>query len=348
MKVTPTWVATFETNTQSLIQDAWARMSKNLVWDKFMDVRKSATLRELYFWLLETARINDEQQGGQKRFDDIAALSYEIDNRNSGAGLRLTKNEIEDNVMSGGSLRGMPALDYAASWARQMGGSAGYWPQELFFNLLGAGETATGYDGKAFFAKDHPINPYNTGSGTYSNLLNSTAGSTAATDPNDAIYPGACPIDTTNASTLADAFTNFGKAVAYIRALKQPNGKPRNLVVRYALVGVTEQKRINEILDTKFYGSGAGATENVVSRYGIEPVVASELTTMGEYYLACEMMAGEGGPFVFQDRDPYVLTSYQPETQAELQRRKEFEWSFDGRNAGAYGHPYLFFKVKPT
>lgn len=324
MKITPSWVGTFETNQQTLIQDAWARMAAHLIWDRFMDVKKSGTLRELYFWLIESARIHDEQQGGNKRFDDIAANFLEVANKNSGAALRLTKNEIEDNMMAAPNLRGMPALDYAANWARQMGGSAGYWPQELLFDLIANGTTAKGYDNLAFFHASHPINPYNEGP-VYSNLHTGVR------------------IDA--AVDIAEAVTNFATAVAQVRAIRQPNGKPRNLVCEYALAGVDLQKRLFEILDTKFYGSATqGSTENVVSRYGIEPVIASELTETGVYYLACEMLPGEGGPFIFQDRDPYVLTSYQPETQAELQRRKEFEWSFDGRNAGAYGHPYLFHR----
>jgi phage major head subunit gpT-like protein len=327
MKITPQWVATFETNSQTLIQDSWARMQKHLIWDRFMDLKQSSTLRELYFWLIESAKISAQGQGGNQRFDDIAGNFFEIDNVNSGVGLRLTKNEIEDNMMA--NPKGMPALDYAANWARQVGGHGSYWPQDLMFQLIAAGKTTNGYDNVPFFATTHPINPYATGLGNYSNLLS------------------ALPIDETNAATLATASSNFGKAIAAVRALKQPNGKPRNLVVKSALCGPDLQKRMFELLDTKYYGSGQGSTENVLSRYGIEPIVATELTEAGVYYLACEMLPGEGGPLIFQQRDPYVLSSYSPDNLAELQRRKEFEWSFDGRNAGAYGHPYLMFRVEP-
>lgn len=339
MKITPSWVATFETNAQTLIQDAWTRMKPQLVWDKFMDVRQSQTGRELFFWLLETARISDEGQGGNKRYDDIAATYFEIVNKNSGAGLRLTRNEIEDNMMAGANLRGMPALDYAASWAKQMGGSAAYWPQELFFSLLAGGKTTKGYDGVNFFSSAHPINPSNPAGGTYSNLYT------------------AKPIDATNAPSLDTAAANLASVFQSIRSLKQANGKPRNLVPRYLLAGEDLRKRVFEILDTKTLVTSAtqGATgvalapiENVISRYGLEPVIATEPAEAGVYYVFCEMLPGEGGPFIFQDRSPYVLTSYQPESQAELQRRKEFEWSFDGRNAGSYGHPYLVARVEPT
>lgn len=347
MKITPAWTATFETNLQTLVVDAWQRMATHLIWDKFVDVRQSTTLKELYFYLIESAGITDQGQGGNKRFDDIAATFFEIDNADSGAGLRLTKNEIEDNMMAGAGLKGMPALDYAANWAKQMGGAAGYQPQQKFFDLLAAGKTNLAYDAVAFFSKSHPTN-VQSGTATYANLLAGAAASTPATDPLDALYPGACPIDLTNASTLEIAAENFAKAVAYIRAIKQPNGKPRNLVVKYLLHSVFDQFRANQLLDTKYFGTGAGATENVLTKYGIEPVCASELTEAGVYYLACEMLPGEGGPIIWQNREAYVLSSYQPATQAELQRKKVFEWDFDGRNAAGYGHPYLLFRVEPT
>lgn len=350
MKITPAWTATFETNLQTLIQDAWDRMAAHMVWDKFVDVRPSATLRELYFYLIETAKIADQGQGGNKRYDDIVATFFEIDNRDSGAGLRLTKNEIEDNMMAAPNLKGMPALDYAANWAKQIGKASAYWPQEKFFELLALGTTQNGYDAVPYFSKSHPINVYLNGAGspTYANLLSGAAGTDPATDPVQAVYPGAAPIDLTNAATLEIAAENFAKAVAYVRAIRQPNGKPRNLVVRYALHSVFDQFRMNQLLDTKFYGSGQGATENILTRYGIEPVCASELTEPGVYYLFCEMLPGEGGPIIFQNREAYALTTYQPATQAELQRKKLFEWDFDGRNAENFGHPYLAFRVEPT
>lgn len=338
MKITPTWVGNFETRLNTLIDGSSERMARNLIWDRIMDVRDSATGRELYFWLIESAKLRREGQGGNKRFDDLVANSFEITNENVGDGLILTKNEIEDNMMAGENLRGMPALDYAGNWARQMGANAARWPQDVLFELLAAGETTRGYDGEYFFSGSHPINPFNSAAGTYANLFKTSGGTTG---------PGACPIDSTNASTLDTAAANFAKAVAYVQGLTGANGRPRNLVVKHALAGVGLRKRLFEILDTKFLSTSG--IENVVSRYGIEPLIAAEIpATDLYYYLVCEIMPGEGGPLVFQKREDFALSSYSLLSLAELQRRKEFEWSYDGRNAGAYGHPYLIFKVKPT
>jgi phage major head subunit gpT-like protein len=344
MKITPSWVASFETNIQTLIQDAWTRMAGHLIWSNYMEVRQSGTLRELYFWLIETAQIYDENLGGNKRFDDIAAIYREITNSASGSGLKLTKYEIEDNVMHSDSAKGIPAMQYASNWAKQIGGAGAYWPQQKLFELIAAGETDVSYDGVAFFNASHPINPYNTGSGVYANILTGGTSTYASGVMTGVVYPGACPID--SSVTLDVAATNLSKAVSYIKSLRQPNGKPRNLRPTRLLHAPILEKRTNEILTTAYFGGvGAGPTENVLSRWKLQPEEASELNGT-DFYLGCEMLPGESGPFVFQNRDPYIMSSYVPATTLELQHKKEFEWDFDGRNAAAYGHPYLFFKVK--
>ena len=334
MQITPQWISSFETGLRELISATAQRSAQNLIWDKYMDVQTSQTLRELYFFLIEAATIRKEGQGGNKRYDDMAASYIEIINENSGDGLRLSKNEIEDNVMA--NIQGMTALRFAESWARQMGYSSTRWPQDQMFDLLGNGEAGIGYDGVAFFSGSHPVDPTKSGVPTFANLLTG-AGSGA--------FPGACPID---ASVNLDvATTNFAKAVAYIQSLKAPNGKPRNLRVTRALAGHGLKKRMHEILDTKYLT--LNGIENVVSRYQIEPDIAAEIAAdQFHYYLACEVIPGEGGPLIYQNREGYVLTSYALETLAELQRRKDYEWSYDGRNAAAYGRPELIFKVKAT
>ncbi len=332
MKVTPQFITTFETGLQTRIVDSWARIEKNMMWQKIMETRPSTTGRELFFWLLETAGLYDEAQGGNKRFDDLGAIYQEIINKNSGAGLRLTKNEIEDNQMASGALAGMPALDYAASWAKQVGSAAAYWPQDKLFNDLIANGKTTGqsYDAVAFFGTTHPINPLTGAGGNYSNLIT------------------AKPL--ASAASVDIASANLASVITSMRSLKGPNGKQRMLRPRMLLADPSNQRMVTTILGAKFIASGAGATEQVWwSDYDIKPVIADELAgEAGVWYLVAEEIAGEGSPFIFQDREPYKLTSYTSDSQVELQRRKEFEWDFSGRNAVAYGHPYLIFRVEPT
>lgn len=329
--VTPQWVGTLETNVQTLAVDAWKRVMDELMWDKMMDVRKSGTLRELLFWLIESAKISTEGLGGNKRYDDIAATFQEIDNTRSGAGLILTKDEIADNMMASGAMRGMSPLDYAASWARQMGGGAAYWPQErLFTDLIGFGKVTTGpagscYDGQAFFSASHPVNPLG-GGPTFSNIATAKPLSAAA--------------------DLPTAAANINAVVAQMRGFKMPNGKYRFMRPRVLMYDPSNDYTVSQLLDAKFFA----ATENAYfSRLKLQPICCDELAAEpGVYYIGAEIIPGEGGPFIYQDREPYVLSSYAPETLVELQRRKKFEWDFSGRNAVAYGHPFQIIRVEPT
>ena len=330
MKITPQWLQDFETGLNTLISSQSERITRNLIWDKVCDVKQSKSRRELYFFLIESMKLHSEALGGQKRFDDIIAKSLEIENANSGAGLILHREEIEDNQMR--NPPGMPPLDYSATWARKMGANAARQPQDAMFDLLATGESATGYDGVAFFSASHPT--FDAAGTTYQNLL------TGAASGN---FPGACPIDAGVA--LDVAATNFGKAVAFVEGLTGPDGKPRNLKVKYAMAGVGLKKRLLELLDTQ-YLSTAGI-ENVVSRYGIEPIIASEIgAAQTYYYLICEFFPGEGGPVIYQNREDYRLLPFVPEDDAALSRARRFEWHFEGRNAAAFGHPWLIFKVK--
>ena len=323
--VTPEWVGTFETNQHVLIQNGWDEVQKNLLWDRYMETRPSTTLKEIYFWLLETAAIRDED-GAQKFFDGMAALSQTITNKDSGAGLKLTRNEIEDNMMASGQ----PALDYAAAWASEIGGAAAYWPQKKLFELIAAGEgttLGTAYDGKPFFATDHPVNPYDDAAGDYANLITTT-----------------CAIDAS--VSLEVAATNFASVIARIRGFRQPNGTPRMLRPVGVLAGPLLEKRSREVTEAKFYGQD-GSTENVITRYGTTVEIADEMTSSTEYIVLCKPVTSGGAPFIFQDRMPYVMSTYTPDTQAILQLRKEYMWTFDGRNVPTYGHPYLAVKCKP-
>lgn len=342
MKITPTWIQDFETGLHGLIHRHGERITRNLIWDKYVDVRTSTAGRDMYFFLIESMKLHREGQGGNKRFDDIVAHKFEIVNENVGAGLTLTKNEIDDNQMKES---GMPMLDYAGAWAAKQGANAARWPQDVMFELLAAGESSVCYDGLPFFSKAHLTNPFLPSGPTFANLLSGAAASTPSTDPNDAGYPGACPID--ESVDLDAAAANFAEAIAYIESLLGPDGKPRNLVVKRALAGSRLKKRLLEVTDTKYLSMNG--IENVISRYGVEAEVAAEFGASSlDYHLFAEWDASEGGGLIYQNREDYALTSFVGMTQADLARMKRFEWHYDGRNVGSYGHPYLVFKVKAT
>lgn len=323
MKITPSFVQNLETAMQFSITNGMSRVANSIMWNKVMAQRSSSTRTELIYFLLETARLEDQGLAGEVRRDDLAAKFMTVENRRTGAGLRLRKEEIEDNIMASGA----PALDYAKQWSDQIGAASVYYPQQKMFDLITGGESvqadASVYDGLAFFHASHPINPVvGASAGTYSNLIPSK------------------PIDFD--VTLAVAQANLASVLGTIAAYTMPNGIRRFLKPAMLLHSVEIAPRVSEMLTARYVGS----TENVgYTSLGIQPMACPELTGKN-WYLVCEPTPGEGGGLIFQQREAYTLNTFAPESAPALMARKEFEWDFSGRNAIAYGHPYLLVKVK--
>lgn len=328
-KVTPEFVVTFETEIKGLVTGNWERVSRNLMWDRLMKTRPASGKVEILTWLLETAKIYPEGNGGNKRFDDMVAATHSIEIEDFGAGLNLTKNEIEDNQLRDNPSVG--ALDYAAKWARDIGAAAAYHPQDLLFKLIKAGLVQKSYDGVSFFNAAHPINA-NGGGATYSNII-----------PNVPLI--IAPAGAQNEQDVRlIARRNLGKVIAHVRKQRFLNGVARYLRPTVLLVGT-------DLVDEANFLVGAGIiaqNSNTVEKLEVlcDPSLDDE---PGVYYCGVEdMLSDELGAFVFSEREPFSLKTYGPMTEAVLNRMKEFEWHLDGRNTAAFGHPYLFYRCTPT
>ncbi len=274
-------------------------------------------------------------------FEDMVSVTTEFTMSNASAGLTLQRNQLED--LDGGG------LDLASKWSTDIGAYMAYWPQKQLAAAIKAGTTALAYDSKAFFATDHPCNPFNTGVGTYSNLFDY------------ATYK----ID--DSVTTDVALVNLGKAFAKIRAIKMPNGEdPRFLVPTALVVPPRMVPRAQQLTNAKVIaqaaatGGGGADIEAIVRNWGWQqPIEAVELSTGitgvaaddTAYYIAVqEMTATQLGAFVYYDREPFKITYYTGQgggtgVDAILDRARELEWHCQGRNTLGYGHPYLFFKV---
>ena len=317
--VTPQFIVDFETSIHATIESAWEDTAADLKWDKIMQLVPSKGRTELIVWLLDAAGIKPEGQGGNRRFEDMAAATHKVTNSNSGSGLQLTTNEISDGViLLGGSIGGgveMGILDYAGKWARDQGSSAAYWPEQRLWELLRAGETNLGYDGVTFFNTAHPVNPFKPGLGTYSNLR--TANLTPA---------------------------QFATAWAQVRQVKGSHGLVRKLRPRKIIVPSAGKFAALQLFSAKFLGTPQGGTvDNILTAWGIDEIIeVPELEDDRAWYLVCDVPGNVGmSGFIYTDREPYRMNSYTDMTDVELGRADLFEWHYKGRNGIAYGHPFL-------
>lgn len=346
--LTPQFLIDLESRMQIITEREYARFGQNLWWQNVARLRPSTGRREIVTWLLSTAMIKDQGKGGNIRFDDLVSTYTEFENKFSGAGLKLTRANLEDTDGGG--------VDLAAQWSSDIGAYMGYWPQKQVVHALKNGHTAalyTGYDGKAFFATDHPVNPFNTAAGTFQNIF--TGGAVAASG-NTPAYPGTCPID--DSQDLDDALVNLGKIFSYVASIRMPNGEdPRYLRPRLILAPPRMYPRVVQLTSAKFLaqvaGAGAGSAdvEAVIKALGFAtPVMVDELAGFESdttFFVACEQIASSQlGALIYSEREPYRINYYGTQDQVALNRMQELEWHCIGRNTIAPGHPYLLFKCK--
>lgn len=317
-------ILTFEDRLQVLANDDYAIAQQNLWWDRLMSEITSTGRKEIFEFLLTTADIHKLDRG-QMVYDDMVSAAFEATNEDFGAGTKVSRNQFSDNE-----------IKKATAWASQMGTAMAMTPQYQLISLLENGETGLAFDGKAFFATDHPVNPFS-GSDTYSNLL--TGASYAIRD--------------TNGNPIPDGFMAVKAA---IRGFKMPNGRNRNLVPNVLVVPPQLEKVGLEITQAKIISAtenmvanGSGAVINGKVNTGVELIVINELGEISaeDYYVGVSTAGTKWLPFVHQLREAYYMNSYNGMTQVELNIRNELEWHVRGRNTSFYGLPYQLIKAKP-
>lgn len=158
MALSPTFVFDYESNMRTITENEYARISSELWYQKVTKQLPSKSARERLAWLISSARIETQDQGGNMNFEELAAITTEYQNRNAGNSIRIDENQLKDLDGSG--------LQQAAKWSGDMGNYMAYWPQEKVSQLIlnGGASTSLTYDGIPFFSKLHPYNQFIPGS----------------------------------------------------------------------------------------------------------------------------------------------------------------------------------------
>ncbi len=339
--LTPSFFFDLESRMRLISSQEFQRLLAELWAPKIMKTMPSGSRKERLIWLLDTASI-ERAEDGQVEFEDIVSRTVEYEVEFATKGLLLKKSQLEDLDGNGVAL--------AAHWSRQMGAQSAYWPQKVLSAAIRDNPEA--YDGEAFFSLEHPVNPFNTGAGTFANLFTGAV---------DGIYPGALPIDAATV-TVDEAVQNIAKALAYVASLKMPNGEdPRKLKLGSLFVPPALVSRAQQITNAKFIAQAAGDAagsadvEAIVRNWGLgQPVMCEELgSAFGgsdtSYYLGMQnMTSDELGAWLYIDREPFAVTYHGPQTDADLARKREFQWTIAGRNTVQPGHPYLMFRADAT
>jgi hypothetical protein len=305
-EITPSFVFEYERNMRAITETEYARRlaAPDVWWNRVVRSLPIEGKTERITWILNTATIEPVGPTGVGRigFEDLVTQTAEYPVFRHGRGLRIQRDQLEDLDGKG--------LDFAAEWSMQIGNETAYYPQRLSSQLILNGANTDGsanaYDGIPFFADQsnpHPNNPFNLPAGYYANWLHGSGTSTLTPG-----YPGACPIDETNASSVEQAFINLQKVITYVKSLKMPNGiDPRFLRPIFLLVPPALTKRIAQITDAKFIaqagtggGTGSGDVEAVHEFWGLgQPIIVQEFAASTSYSMSMPFINATTGNTTF-------------------------------------------------
>lgn len=339
-----------ESNMRLLTENTYVSLTQNQWWRKLAKEMPSEAGKERMIWLLQTGFLEYGVEG-QARFIDMATVTQEFKHAFiTGSGLQLQKSQMEDADGNGVAM--------ATAWSATMGALGANFPQQELATAILANPTA--YDGVVFFhasnaggTTGHPVDPTSPGVNCFANQFTGTA---------NANNPGALPIHDTGAGavTLDVAQANLGKALAYIRNVKQPNGKnPRKLKATKLFVPQAMAIRAHLMTGAKFVaqaaasGGGSADVTAMIDNFGLEVVVCEELGAAyggsdTAYYIGCEAPGLQQGAFTYLNREAFSISYHGPMSDAQLASKRVFEWFPQGRSVVGPGHPFLLFQVLAT
>jgi Mu-like prophage major head subunit gpT len=310
--LTPSFVFKYEKQMRAIQEDELRRAveSKNLFWSKLSKALDIQGASERMTWFLNTASIKPDGFGGTQRFEPLVTQTTELVPQRYISGISVKRDELLDLKQAGG-------LDILSEWVKQITTASAYLPQRLLTELLMNGAntdgSATAYDGQPFFSDittnggtAHPYNPYKPKLGGFANWLHSTSSGS---------YPGACPIDSTNAATVDTAVTNFQKVIAYIRSWKMPDGiTPRFLTPAVLVHPPAMTARVAQMFNAKFIamaaatGGGAADIEGFTRSWGTVDLIESPEIGASTSYSTQLMMANQ--PSAGTGQSTGVVTPY--------------------------------------
>lgn len=199
-------------------------------------------------WPFSISAAGYEEFTGDMRFRKLAEKSLE-----------LKPKTYQDGVEELASVIEAPDFIGWADEPTRMANEGLRLPNSIIATALEAGTSAVCWDGEYFFDTDHPVNIYDAGEGTFSNLTGSRALSVA----------------------------NLATAKKEMRQKKAANGKPMGLRVTHILVPSDLEETALDITERDFVIENGGTSDvPMPNRHKgtVKVVVADELTDTNDWY----------------------------------------------------------------
>ncbi len=234
---------------------------------------------------------------GERIAHNLSANEYELKNKDYELTVEVERNDIMDDQLGVYA----PIVDH-------IGRSAKKHPDDLMVDLFRNGNAAASvtYDGKPFFATDHPVS-----------MSDATAQANYGT------------------STALNA-TNYAAKRAAMMTYKGEDGRPLGIVPNLLVVPPQLEATARTILNADMVSDGAGAGISNVHRGSADLLVIPELSVDATaWYLLDTSKVIK--PFVFQQRMQPNFVKKTEVTDDNVFYLKKFIMGVDSRDVGGYG-----------
>ncbi|WP_337869813.1 Mu-like prophage major head subunit gpT family protein [Meiothermus sp.] len=263
----------------------------DLQWGQVAMMAPSNTSSNTYGWLADVPGMKEWVD--ERDIKSLSESSYTIKNRDFELSVAVKENDIEDDN-----------LGVYSPMFQMLGEEVAYHRDQLVFDVLKAGFTQQGYDGKTFFAPDHRV-----GKATFSNRGN-----------------------------VALTALNFEAALSQMQKMPNASGRPMRLFMGTGnrapllVVGPDLRATAESIVALRTLSGGGENPNYQKARLLVVPELSG---TASAYWFLLETGRAVK-PLILQVRKEPRFTALDRPTDENVFKRKEYVYGFDDRKNAGY------------
>jgi phage major head subunit gpT-like protein len=267
----------------------------------------SDTEEEIHEWLQMIPGL--EEWVTERNASTLAASGYRLKNKDWNRDVKISRNKFLDDKLG---LYG-PTFEMLGQQASKLHDRR--LARGLKRGHLNEAESLC-YDGKPFFATDHPVDPNDPSKGNFSNLL-----------------------------ALALTGANFNTAYKAFLAFTLEDGEPLGIMPTHLCVGPALREAAVEICKSAIVASGNAGVSNV-NQGVVEPKVIPELGGSAEenrsWYLEC--LGAPIKPQLVQERQAARVDVVFDQNSEHCKKHKELVYGAEARGNYGWSFPQLAIK----
>lgn len=289
MEISKQKIKELQVTFSALFRTGWGKTEPKL--EQLATQVPSSTRTNTYGWMKRLLKMR--KWDGPRLMQNLDTHAYTLENEPYELTVKVPARDIRDDQLGVYN----PMFD-------ELGRQGKKWPDQTLKIVLQAGTTNLGFDGVAFFASTHPLNP---------------AGNQA-----------------NNFTTTPLSAANFGIVRAAMAAFTGEDGEPLGTEGTVLIVPPQLADLANTIVTAEFGASGASNVQKGQARVVVVPELANQGTT---WYLVDDNHAIKF--LIWQLRQAAQLVAKTKVDDDNVFFDGEFVWGMDSEGVGGYGPWFL-------